>query len=52
LEEGLDLVEDFYTDEAEQTQLEFEVKAKSKLSKEPSSVEDIQQGQGSVRAVN
>ena len=55
-EEGLDLVEEFYTDEnseAEQTQPESKAKAKPKLNQGDGFVQDIQQGlQGSVRAVN
>lgn len=52
-EEGLEIVEEFYTDEAEQTQLASEVKAKSKLTQGKGFVQDVQQGlQASVRAVN
>lgn len=52
-EEGIEIVEDFNTDEAEQTQLESEVKAKSKFTQGKGSVQDIQQGlQRSVRVVN
>ena len=52
-DEGLEIVAEFYTDEAEQTQLESEVKAKSKFTQGKGFVQDIQQGlQASVRAVN
>ncbi len=52
-EEGLEIVEEFYIDEAEQTQLESEVKVKSKLTHGKEFVQDVQQGlQASVRAVN
>lgn len=55
-EEGLDLVEEFYTDEgdeAEQTRPESKAKAKSKFQQGQDFVQDIQRGlQGSVRAVN
>lgn len=55
-EEGLDLVEEFYTDEvveAEQVQSESKAKAKPKFNQGDGFVQDIQKGlQGSVRAVN
>lgn len=55
-EEGLDLVEEFYTDdvmESEQTKRESKAKTKSKFNQGGGFVQDIQQGlQGSVRAVN
>ncbi|WEE39357.1 hydrolase or metal-binding protein [Acinetobacter sp. TAC-1] len=55
-EEGLDLVEEFYTDEvteSEQAQPESKSKVKPKLNQGDGFVQDIQQGlQGSVRAVN
>ncbi|WP_288380849.1 hydrolase or metal-binding protein [uncultured Acinetobacter sp.] len=55
-EEGLDLVEEFYTDEvteSEQAQPESKSKVKTKLIQGDGFVQDIQQGlQGSVRAVN
>lgn len=55
-EEGLDLVEEFYTDkvaEYEQTQPEPKGKAKSKFNQSEDFVQDIQKGlQMSVRAVN
>ncbi|RSO20847.1 hydrolase or metal-binding protein [Acinetobacter pittii] len=55
-EEGLDLVEEFYMDEAtevEQVQFETKNKAKYKLNQTDGFVQDIQQGlQKSVRAVN
>ncbi len=55
-EEGLDLVEEFYTDEvteSEQTQPESKSKGKTKLNQGDEFVQDIQQGlQGSVRVVN
>ncbi|MGN5764621.1 hydrolase or metal-binding protein [Acinetobacter calcoaceticus] len=55
-EEGLDLVEEFYMDEAtevEQVQCETKTKAKYKLNQTDGFVQDIQQGlQKSVRAVN
>ena len=55
-EEGLDLVEEFYTDEVvetEQVQVDSKVKAKLKLHQGQDFVQDIQKGlQGSVRAVN
>ena len=53
-EEGLDLVEEFYTDEVvESKQIQPESKAKTKLNPRDSFVQEIQQGlQGSVRAVN
>ncbi|MEF9994270.1 MAG: hydrolase or metal-binding protein, partial [Acinetobacter sp.] len=54
-EEGLDLVEEFYTDEfveAEQVQSESKTKTRSKFQ-QGDFVQDIQKGlQGSVRAVN
>lgn len=56
VEEGLDLVEEFYADEnaeSEQTQLELKAKAKLKTTQGEGFVQDIQQGlQDSVRAVN
>lgn len=55
-EEGLDVVEEFYTDEvmeSEQTKPESKAKTKSKFNQMEGFVQDIQQGlQGSVRAVN
>jgi hypothetical protein len=55
-EEGLDLVEEFYTDEAvesEQVQPESKTKVKSKLHQADSFVQEIQQGlQQNLRAVN
>ena len=55
-EEGLDLVEEFYTDEvveSEQTQPESKTKTKPKFNQGDGFVQDIQKGlQGSVRAVN
>lgn len=55
-EEGLDLVEEFYTDEvmeSEQTKPESKAKTKPKFNQREGFVQDIQQGlQGSVRAVN
>ncbi|MCS4298913.1 MULTISPECIES: hydrolase or metal-binding protein [Acinetobacter] len=55
-EEGLDLVEEFYTDElteSEQAQPKSKSKVKPKLNQGDGFVQDIQQGlQGSVRAVN
>ncbi|MBK5649058.1 MAG: hydrolase or metal-binding protein [Acinetobacter sp.] len=55
-EEGLDLVEEFYTDEgieAEQMKPESKPKVKAKFNHGDGFVQDIQQGlQGSVRAVN
>ncbi|WP_407508153.1 hydrolase or metal-binding protein [Acinetobacter baumannii] len=55
-EEGLDLVEEFYTDEiveSEQTQPESKTKAKPKFNQGDGFVQDMQKGlQGSVRAVN
>lgn len=53
-EEGLDLVEEFYTEEESvQTDAELKAKTKSRFNREGSYVQDIQQGlQGSVRAVN
>ena len=51
--EGLEIVKEFYIDEAEQTQLEPEIKAKSKLTQGKGVVQDVQQGlQASVRTVN
>lgn len=55
-EEGLDLVEEFYTDEVaevEQIQPETKTKVKSELNQREGFVQDIQKGlQQSVRAVN
>ncbi|MEQ1320864.1 hydrolase or metal-binding protein [Acinetobacter guillouiae] len=55
-EEGLDLVEEFYTDEvtdSEQAQPEVKSKVKPKLNQGDGFVQDIQKElQGSVRAVN
>ena len=55
-EEGLDLVEEFYTDEiveTEQVQPEPKGRAKPRLNQGDGFVQDIHQGlQGSVRAVN
>ena len=55
-EEGLDLVEEFYTDEiveTEQAQPEPKGRAKPKFNQGDGFVQDIQKGlQGSVRAVN
>lgn len=55
-EEGLDLVEEFYTDEAiesEQVPVELKMKMKPKFTQGEKMVQDIQQGlQQSVRAVN
>lgn len=55
-EEGLDLVEEFYTDEAvefEQIQPESKTKVKPKLHQAKNFVQEIQQGlQQNVRAVN
>ena len=55
-EEGLDLVEEFYTDdvvESEQVQIESKIKMKPKFTQGEKVVQDIQQGlQQSVRAVN
>ncbi|MBJ8422709.1 hydrolase or metal-binding protein [Acinetobacter bereziniae] len=55
-EEGLDLVEEFYTDElveSEQMKPESKPKVKAKFNHGDGFVQDIQQGlQGSVRAVN
>lgn len=59
-EEGLDLVEEFYSDENQDTNTEqvqpetsSRAKTKSKLNQGAGFVQDIQQGlQGSVRAVN
>ena len=56
VEEELDFVEEFYTDEAvesEQVQPESKTKVKSKLHQADSFVQEIQQGlQQNVRAVN
>ncbi|OTG86881.1 hydrolase or metal-binding protein [Acinetobacter sp. ANC 3813] len=55
-EEGLDLVEEFYTDEAaesEQIQPESKIKVKPKLHQADNFVQNLQQGlQQNVRAVN
>lgn len=55
-EEGLDLVEEFYTNEvveSEQTQAESKARTKSKFTQSKGFLRDIQQDlQGSVRAVN
>ena len=55
-EEGLDLVEEFYTDEnpeSEQTQPDLKTKVRAKSNQGEGFVQDIQQGlQGSVMAVN
>lgn len=55
-EEGLDLVEEFYTDEAvksEQIQPESKTKVKPKLHQEDNFVQNLQQGlQQNVRALN
>jgi hypothetical protein len=55
-EEGLDLVEEFYTHEvveSEQTQAESKARTKSKFTQSKGFVQDIQQGlQQNVRAVN
>lgn len=55
-QEGLDLVDEFYTDEvteSEQAQPEFKSKVKPKLNQGDGFVQVIQQGlQGNVRAVN
>ena len=55
-EEGLDLVEEFYTDEVmefEQTKPESKAKTKPKFNQREGFVQDIQQGlQGSVSTVN
>ena len=55
-EEGLDLVEEFYTDElveSEQAQADSKSKAKPKFNPGQGFMKDIQQGlQGSVRVVN
>ena len=55
-EEGLDLVEEFYTDEvveSEQMQSDSKTKIKSKFNQGEGFVQDLQQGlQGSVRVVN
>jgi len=56
VEEELDFVEEFYTDEAvesEQVQPESKTKVKSKLHQADSFVQEIQQGlQQNLRAVN
>jgi hypothetical protein len=56
VEEGLDLVEEFYADEnaeSEHSPLESKAKIKPKFTKSKGFVQDIQQDlQGSVRAVN
>ncbi len=55
-EEGLDLVEEFYTEEVgecEQMQSESKIKAKPKFNQQDGFVDDIQKGfQGSVMAIN
>lgn len=55
-EEGVDLVEEFYTDEYSETlqqPTESKAKTKPKFNQDDGFVQDIQQGlQGSVRAVN
>ncbi len=55
-DEGMDLVEEFYTDvnsESEQIQPELKSKAKAKFNQQDGFVQDIQKGlQGSVRVVN
>ena len=59
-QEGLDLVEDFYSDENQETNMEqnqaemiTRAKTKSKPNRDATFVQDIQKGlQGSVRAVN
>lgn len=55
-EEGLDLVEEFYSDEvveSEQTQTDSKIKAKPKFNQGDGFVQEIQQGlQQNVRAVN
>ena len=55
-EEGLDLVEEFYSNEiieSEQTKSDSKTKTKSKFNQGECFVQDMQQGlQGSVRAVN
>ena len=55
-EEGMDVAEEFYTDElieSEQTKFDSKTKTKSKFNQGEGFVQDIQQGlQGSVRAVN
>ncbi|WP_315078731.1 hydrolase or metal-binding protein [Acinetobacter guillouiae] len=55
-EEGLDLVEEFYTDEvteSEKTQPESKSKVRAKSNQGEGFVQDLQQGlQGSVRSVN
>lgn len=56
VDEDVDLVEEFYTDdhsEVEQGQIESKAKTKPKFNQREGFVQDIQQGlQGSVRAVN
>lgn len=56
VEEGLDLVEEFYTqevDESEQTKPDSKARSKTKFKQQDGFVQDIQQGlQGLVRAVN
>ena len=56
VEEGLDLVEEFYTDEnaePEHSPLESKAKTKTKFTQSKGIVQDIQQGlQQNVRAVN
>jgi hypothetical protein len=56
VEEGLDLVEEFYaqeSSEAEQQPIDSKAKTKPKLSQDDGFVQEIQKGlQGSVRAVN
>lgn len=55
-EEGLDLVEEFYTDENPEAMTvlpDSQIKTKPKLNQDDGFVQDIQKGlQGSVRAVN
>ena len=55
-EEGLDLFEEFYTEEvgeSEQMQSESKIKAKPKFNQQDGFVDDIQKGlQGSVMAIN
>lgn len=55
-EEGLDLLEEFYTEENsedEQAHLELQVKTKSKINQGDGFVQDIQKGlQQNVRVVN
>ena len=56
VEEGFDLVEEFYADEvneSEQIQPESKTKVKPKFNQRAGFVQDIQKGlQGSVRTVN